>query len=347
MRRFILCLVVALLGTSTANAQEAVSRIAFGSCARESRPQPIWDAIAAARPDVFIFLGDNIYGDTEDMAVMQAKYDQLSAEPHFAAFRATGARILGTWDDHDLGLNDAGADYPKRAESKELLMRFFGDGPDADRRGRDGVYDSYVFGPPGRRVQVILLDTRWFRSPLESAQLGDPPRLHYLPTTDASRTLLGDEQWAWLERRLREPADLRVIASSIQVLSQEHRFEKWWNFPHERERLMGLIDATRANGVVFVSGDRHSGEISRADALAGYPMIDVTASSLNQPGQPEPTPEPNVHRAHSQRVRAENFGLISVDWSAPQPQVRMELRGLNGDVVVEHAVPLSALRHAN
>ncbi|MCH2153683.1 MAG: hypothetical protein MK089_10120, partial [Phycisphaerales bacterium] len=43
-----------------------VSRVAFGSCANHEIPQPIWEAVASWAPDVFVFLGDNVYGDTED-----------------------------------------------------------------------------------------------------------------------------------------------------------------------------------------------------------------------------------------------------------------------------------------
>ena len=53
---------------STATAEEPLSRISFGSCAKQDKPQPIWDAVVAGKPELFIFLGDNIYGDSADMA---------------------------------------------------------------------------------------------------------------------------------------------------------------------------------------------------------------------------------------------------------------------------------------
>ena len=62
-------------------ADQVIQRIAFGSCAHQDKPQPIWKSIAAAKPDVFLFLGDNIYGDSEDIAVIRRKYDQLNAIP--------------------------------------------------------------------------------------------------------------------------------------------------------------------------------------------------------------------------------------------------------------------------
>ena len=81
---------------------ETLDRIAFGSCAEEGDPQTIWAPLVAAKPDLFLFIGDTIYADTEDMAVMKAKYDQFAKEPGYENLVAT-CPILATWDDHDYG----------------------------------------------------------------------------------------------------------------------------------------------------------------------------------------------------------------------------------------------------
>ncbi|MFO0411515.1 MAG: alkaline phosphatase D family protein [bacterium] len=150
-----------------------LTRIAFGSCAKSDKPQPIWDAVLAARPDLFIFLGDNVYLDTRDPAVMRRKYAELAAQPGFQRLKASGIPILATWDDHDFGENDAGADYPMKEESRRQFLDFFGAPADSPRRTRDGIYTAHVFGPPGRRVQIILPDLRWNRTPLLPLELGD------------------------------------------------------------------------------------------------------------------------------------------------------------------------------
>jgi alkaline phosphatase D len=89
---------------------EPLSRIAFGSCANQEKPQPIWDAVLAARPQLLLLFGDNIYADTEDMDVMRRKYAKVAAKPGTRSMRA-GCPILAVWDDHDLGANDAGGDF--------------------------------------------------------------------------------------------------------------------------------------------------------------------------------------------------------------------------------------------
>ena len=142
-----------------------LTRIGFGSCANEGKSQPIWDAILARHSDLFIFLGDNIYGDTRDMAVLSAKYAQFAAQPGFAKLRAT-TPVVAIWDDHDFGENDAGGDYPMKEDTRRMFLDFWDEPAGSPRRDRDGVYASYVFGPPGKRVQVILPDLRYNRTPL-------------------------------------------------------------------------------------------------------------------------------------------------------------------------------------
>ena len=312
-----------------------ITRIAFGSCCRQDRPAPVWDAIAAAHPDLFVYLGDNIYGDTEDMAVMRQKYETLAALPGYAKLR-DHATILATWDDHDMGKNDAGVEYPRKQEAKDEMLRFLNEPKTSARRTHDGVYDAYTYGPPGKRVQVILLDTRWFRSPLKSHR-DEKKNLYYDPDDDPAKTMLGEAQWAWLEQQLKAPADLRVIGSSIQLLSAEHRFEKWENFPRERQRLLDLIDAAAGSApIVILSGDRHTGEISKLDRPGKTPVYDVTASSLNQGGT-TPANEPNRYRV-GERFSPATFGVIEIDWSGTTPDLTLELRDADGKTVREASI---------
>ncbi|WP_300539073.1 alkaline phosphatase D family protein, partial [Sphingosinicella sp.] len=145
--------------------ETALSRIAFGSCAHQDKPQPIWDKVDAFDPQLFLFLGDNIYGDTRDMDVLRAKYAKLAAKPGFQRLRRK-TPCLAIWDDHDYGENDAGREYPMKQESKDVFLDFWMEPKDSPRRSRAGNYTSTTIGPEGRRVQIIMPDNRWFRSGL-------------------------------------------------------------------------------------------------------------------------------------------------------------------------------------
>lgn len=323
-------------------ADAPIVRIALGSCARQNAPQPIWDTILKADPDLFLFLGDNIYGDTQDMSVLAAKYEQLGAVPGFAKLRQR-CRVLATWDDHDYGLNDAGREYPMKAQSQRLFLDFFAEPPDSPRRTQEGVYSAHTFGPAGKRVQVILLDTRYFRGPLQRKANRQPGTGPYEPTDDPDAEILGDAQWAWLAERLRRPAELRVIASSIQIVASDHGWEKWANFPREQARFYDLLSETKANGVVLVSGDRHTAELSVERERGPYPLYDLTASSINNALKPTDNVEGNARRL-GDVYRGENFGLIAVDWAEPDPRVRLAVQGVDGREVISRDVSLSELR---
>jgi alkaline phosphatase D len=347
-----LFIIAAITIASPAPAADApLTRIAFGSCARENRPQPIWDTIVAGKPQLFLMIGDNIYGDSEDMNVLKAKWAMLGAQPGFAKLRAM-CPVLATWDDHDYGVNDGGAEYPRKVESQQVFLDFFQEPADSPRRKRAGIYDAKTFGPEGKRVQVILLDTRYHRSALKPRPGGKPPgKGPYMPDDDAAATVLGDEQWRWLEAELRKPAQVRIIASSIQFVPEEHGWEMWANHPRQRQQMCDVIAKTKAGGVIFISGDRHKSEISRlapADSGVSYPVYDVTSSSLNQPSGGSLV-EANRHRVAGYpdingMYGQVNYGTIEIDWEADDPRVVMAVRSLEGEAVIEHATGLSAIQ---
>ena len=170
-RRIFLCLSLfagLLLSGTISAAEKPLSTIAFGSCLKETRPQPIWGGVIAAKPDVFVLLGDNIYGDTRDMKKLKGKWDTFAAVPGFKKLRSD-CRLLAIWDDHDYGENDAGIEYPKKVESQQIFLDFLGEPKSSERRKTPGIYDSVTIGPKGKRVQFILLDTRYFRTALKRA----------------------------------------------------------------------------------------------------------------------------------------------------------------------------------
>ena len=345
MQRLALVVLGLILSVGAARADDklVLSRIAFGSCARQDKVQPIWDAIVGTKPDLYLGLGDNIYADTDDMAVMKKKYDMLAAIPGWQKLKAT-CPIRATWDDHDYGVNDSGAEYSKRVESQQLFLDFFGVPKDSPRRKQAGVYHAETFGPPERRVQVILLDTRYFRSQLKKkpgkTPFGEGP---YEPSSDLKATLLGEAQWQWLETQLKVPAKVRILGSSLQLVAQDHGWEKWQNLPHERERLFKLIKDTGAAGLVTISGDRHLAELSMMDAGIGYPLYDLTSSGLTEASQKWRKFEVNRHRIATMNW-GNNFGLITIDWSKDDPLLRLQIRDSEGDVTIQEKVPLSMLQ---
>jgi alkaline phosphatase D len=291
---------------------KVVSKIAFGSCANQNANQDILLSVLDHQPDLFIYLGDNIYGDTRDMQVLYDKYQVLGNKLEFKMLR-NSTEVLATWDDHDYGKNDAGKNYVMKKESKEIFLNFWKEPLDSERYKHEGIYHALTYGIDGKKVQVILLDTRTFRTPLKFRYFrpfNKNFKNDYRPTYRKNATFLGKEQWLWLEKQLLEPADLRIIASSNQFAHEYNGYESWTNMPLEQEKMLKLIASTQANGVVFISGDVHWGEISKLESPSTYPIFDVTSSGLTQTWHKT---ENNANRV-GEVVPENNFGLIEINW---------------------------------
>jgi len=321
-----------------------LTRIAFGSCLCQDEPQPVWDAIAETEPDLFLLIGDAILLDTTNALDKAAAYEKQKSNPGFHEFLKSCPAWWGVWDDHDYGVNDAGGEYPQREISQNLYLDFVGEPESSPRWTREGLYDARIYGPPGRQTQVILLDTRSFRSPLRRMDPRLPGEGPYEASTDRAATILGREQWTWFREQLRKPAQVRLIVSSIQVAAQEHHWEKWMNFPHERRLLLDMISDTEADGVIFLSGDRHHAELSMLSRGTPYPIYDLTSSSLNM--MPDiPLAEINPLRV-SRVYDGDNFGLVTIDWGRSDPVITLEIRSERGETVIQHSFNLSAIQAA-
>jgi len=331
-------------------------RIAFGSCAHQDKAQPIWDVINALEPDLFILLGDNIYGDTRDMDELRAKYAALGAKPGFRRLRER-TPVLATWDDHDYGENDAGADFPLKEASRTIFCDFWGEAADSPRRTRDGIYAGYRFGAGDRRVQIILPDLRFNRTPLFSHDLAGTDYADwseelkaagravpgpYARNPDREATMLGARQWDWLEGQLQVPAETRILASSLQVAADFPGWEAWVNYARDRERLIDAIRRHRAEGLFCVSGDTHYAELSRLDVNVPYPLWDLTSSGLTETWDVLP---PNANRVGS-AWRDRNFGLIDLDWRDGHATVALRIFDEAGNVRLEHRLDSEDLRQA-
>lgn len=315
-----------------------LTRIAFASCQSAEKPIPLLDRVVADKPQIAVFMGDNVYGDANsgDMTLpeLRAQYALLAGRPEFVRLRAA-APTLATWDDHDYGWNDGGGEFSGRFLAKRIFENFWG----ARTAGRDGVYDSHAFGPAGRRVQIILLDTRMARSPLTRLpQEGDWGR--YAQSVAPNQRMLSEAQWAWFEAQLKTPADVRFVVSSIQVLADRQAWEAWRTLPREQTRLYDTVRRSGAKGVVFVSGDRHMAGLYRQEGVIGYPAYELTASSLNLSHR-DMTDERSTNQLGALYAPV-NYGIADIDWDAGR--LTLQVRGADGAVKRERAIALSELQ---
>lgn len=314
------------------DATRALSRIAIGSCLRQNRPAPIFDDVLAVKPDLLLMIGDNVYGDFkgDDSGPLKSAYITLAKHADFNKARAS-LPVLPIWDDHDYGVNDGGVEFKHKAVAGGLFHQFWGTTP--ERSLEDGIYYSRIYGTAGQRVQIIMLDTRSFRSPLRLKAPDSQLFGKFDPDPDPAKTVLGERQWAWLAAELQKPAEVRLIASSIQALAEGHGWERWGNLPRERQRFIDLLAKTSTGALIVLSGDRHSGAFY-ATTAAGREIVELTASSFNAP--PPPNKDARVPPLASDIYSKENFGLAEIDWG--KKTVLLSLRGLNGEKFAERAV---------
>ncbi len=326
-------------------AEESQFKIAFGSCAHQKHPLPIFNRVVEHKPDLFVFLGDNIYGDTNNMKLLRQKYDMMAAKESYQLLKKN-VPIIATWDDHDYGGNDQGKEYRHKEDSKEEFLRFFEEPLDSERRKRAGIYTSYYKKVGEKTIQIILLDNRTFRDRLVKFNASRHGRTHlfyrpeYAPHTDGKSTFLGKEQWAWLDRELKKPADVRIIGTGSQFSHQWNGYESWTNYPHEQAKMVELIKKNQAEGVMFISGDVHYGEISARQYKGCYPLIDVTSSGLSSTWK---YATPNRYRIEGP-IMENHFGLITVKFGKTTPVITSEIWDIRGNQRVEYTIPLTMLK---
>lgn len=344
MKNLVLLLVfVALLGCKGIVTENLITQqqepafesdftMVFASCNDQERDQPLWKPIIDNNPDVFIWGGDNVYSDTADMEKMAADYNKVLTHPEYAAL-AKKTEIIGTWDDHDYGLNDGGVAWKMKDEAQQVFLDFLKVAEDEPLRAQKGVYHTKYYKTPKGSIKVILLDTRYFRSGLNKSTI-EGRRYEAWDETNEG-TMLGDVQWAWLEKELEdESADFNLVVSSIQLLSHEHGWEKWGNFPSEVDKMINMVTTAKAKNILFVSGDRHQAEFSSLYRKGfKYPIIDFTSSGMTHVFPDSPT-ESNEYRV-MEVVKELNFGLIEFNFDTKR--VQMSIRGM-GDKVFQSYV---------
>ncbi|KAF4042220.1 Pleckstrin homology domain-containing proteinoD [Phytophthora infestans] len=276
----------ALKSPSVQVLKDPLQRVAFGSCNDQSFPQPLWTNIAAHKPELWVWMGDNIYADVKELGeprpvpipprkmfveasgdVLIRRYNKLMANEDYASF-VNRTPIIGIWDDHDYGINDGGKFYTNREESQQIFLDFIGEPKDSPRREQEGIYTSYTIGSGEQTVKFILVDNRYNRDNYGTK----------------NGKFLGEPQWKWLENELMtSTAAFNVIVSGVQILPGDRYpvAECWGRFPNERERLLKLLLASNAKGVILLSGDVHFSEINQVVCSNGTNTItEITSSGM-------------------------------------------------------------------
>ena len=325
-----LSLVTLLVSSMLANFTIAENyKIAFGSCLDQENPQPIWNSIYKEDIDSFVFLGDNVYGDISSgkLNKMREAYKLQSKMIPSWLFKKNVEMI---WDDHDFGENDGGTSYPLKQEAQKLYLDFWKIPNDDIRHQRNGIYANKIIYIDNFIINLILLDTRYFRSDLKKTKGLKPV---YLKNEELNATILGDKQWSWLMEVMKIKSDLTIVATSIQLLPTEHRFEKWSNFPSDHFKLKKLLKS-QSRPIIVISGDRHQGAIYNDENI-----YEITSSSLNKTiSSILRRPKELDKYMLGEMFAGENYGLITINTN--KKIIDLEIKDINGNMVLHKKLNL-------
>ena len=217
-----------------------------------------------------MWLGDVIYVDFPQMGIdsnmtsVVSKYNRTKHDVFYTKLREN-VKIIGIYDDHDYGYNDADGSFVYKKQMKDIFLDFLDEPQGTPRRlSETGIYVSYYLGT-SKIGKLIILDIR------------------YVKTDD---DLLGEVQWDWLEQEILDPTpEIFFISSGTQIIPDDRfLYENWgWGGRKSKVRLYNLI-AKYKRKVIFLTGDMHFGEILSdqcAQNVVGYEILEVSSSGLN------------------------------------------------------------------
>ena len=316
MKNYICILVISLFLNLSLSTDVFAYKFGLGSCLDQRVNQDIWSSIKKENVDGFIFLGDNVYGDTPSGKLLKMKAAYEIQQTKLPKWLMSKKEILAIWDDHDFGINDGGGDYPFKKEAQKLFLEFWKISKLDARSNREGIYFKQTKQIEDIEIEIIGLDTRYFRSPLKGKNKS------YEKNMDSGATILGSDQWMWLEQSIyNSTAEVIVILSSIQILATNHPYEKWNNFPLERERLLKLIAGASKNKIILaVSGDRHRSGIYENDYF-----VEITSSSLNKSASKNIETDPLLL---GETYPKKNYGTLDIEPS--KNKITLSIHDQNG-----------------
>lgn len=315
-------------------------RIALGSCAylndgifdRPGTPygggEEIFDQIAAATPDLMLWLGDNLYLREPEWTSREGinrRYRYHREHPRLQRLWSATSHIA-IWDDHDFGPNDADASFVNKAWTLEMFRRYW---PQPYAPQPEAIYGQVSLGD----VDIFLLDDRSFRYPNRWPEGPD-------------KAMYGEAQMHWLRRALTASnAPFKLVAGGGQFFNQANRFEAWSKFPAEQQAMRRWLDESKVPGVVFLSGDRHFAELLRIERTGRYPLYELTTSPLTSGPvrRPDDAERTNPDLVPGTFYNERNFAMLTVSGPRTDRVLTMALHDTQGRRVWDVSLKASAL----
>ena len=277
----------------------------------------IFESMANEAPDMMLWLGDNIYlreVDFQSYSGFVHRYSHMRSTPEMARL-LKACPNYAIWDDHDFGPNDSDGSWIHADWSKEAFQAFWANPsyglPNAPR----SISTAFRFVD----MEFFLLDNRTYRVN------------HYNKTNEPQ--VLGQAQIDWLIQSLRKSrAPFKFVVLGGQLLSDAAVYENVAQFPGERKQILDRLEAEDIRGVVFLSGDRHTTELSELTMENGRKVFDLTVSPLTS-GPGHAREEPNSLRVEGTYVEQRNYAVLSFEGPRKSRTCTIEVKSTNGETL--------------
>ncbi len=246
--------------TAPAQGQSKKFKIAISSCVAKNFHKA-WDVLRENEPDFHLMLGDTAYVDRTDPKRHWDRHLRVRNTQEIArAFK--NIPHYSVWDDHDYGANNGDSRLKGKEKSLATWKQLWCN-PEMGLKDIPGVFYKFSWAD----VDFFVLDGRYYRSSPHAPN-------------DDKKTMLGDTQFNWLVKSLKESkAKFKVLATGSTWISKD----SWKPFPESRRRLLKAIQENKISGVVYFSGDLHYCKIKQHGKLIhpiGYPLVEITSSGI-------------------------------------------------------------------
>lgn len=227
--------------------------------------EAMFSQIASENAEAMFWLGDNWYYREVDFDAEQNLLHRIMRDRSQSYLQPIYQKFANyaTWDDHDFGPNNSGAEFIYKEKTLEIFKNYWAN-PSYGMPEQEGVFTRVSYND----IEFFMLDNRYNKSH-ENAPDG-PDKVFY-----------GQKQLNWLKDSLLSSySPFKIIVGGGQMLNDYHAYEGWDKYRHERDPFIQWLDDNKIPGVMFLSGDKHHSEMLRMDREGAYPLYEMTCSPL-------------------------------------------------------------------
>jgi phosphodiesterase/alkaline phosphatase D-like protein len=276
-------------------------RVALISCQNDRYKDDqaeMWAAVAKSTPELMIFNGDSCYVDQRSDGTVEGMWDRhVQTREMLDVFKWDQlVPVLTTWDDHDVGVNDADMYAPYLAVARENFNTMFKSDPVAGLNQTMATTKSLDYSFTAFGMRFIMLDDRSNKADGQMySQIEEQWLKNEISTSPGP---------VWLVNGTQFFGGYLLGAESVEDTATQQLY-----------RIMNMGKAAKSP-MVLMSGDVHFSELMELEPeLMGYRSYELCSSAIHSrtvPGQ--------QYRSHNPRrlQSTSRYNFMSIEMRAPE-----------------------------